>query len=426
MSQCYESDIANLLGWSPSSVLRAVDGFNSDINSNRDTQCRPTSSAHDVIDLTDSPSSFPTEAVSATGYHFSMDKIIGLEPRSDSFPPPFKRPREVNLARVEQDLSTHIPRHSLSEIKDSDCRHFTLAAEEHTTASHNCTLPDATSSLAEHRHGQREGLYSMQSTPLVDLRCSTEYLCVVIDIETTGFSPRSEHIIQLAARANWERPNEFCASDSFSEYVSLPVSRGKRIKVPYHITKLTGITAKMLRAKGVPFDKMWCKFLRWLESCSRRRCASSSGKPVVMVAHNGKMFDFPFLQATLTRFQLHHEWEKRANVICFLDSLLILRSEKAWTSDSSSNDRTTNYYHSDSAAGEVLCERPHKLGMGPLHQHLFNRKIAGAHNAATDVNALCNILNSPILRHRWKGVGNYMQFRRNEHHWLTASEDIAV
>jgi DNA polymerase III alpha subunit (gram-positive type) len=98
----------------------------------------------------------------------------------------------------------------------------------------------------------------------------------------------------LAAKAHWIRPaagcngnNSLWSSASFSEYISL-CPAGPRRKVPYHIAKLTGITSKMLRSKGIPFGIVWEKFTAWLMSCSEKK--------IVMMAHNGKAFDFPFLQ----------------------------------------------------------------------------------------------------------------------------------
>ena len=291
-------------------------------------------------------------------------------------------------------------------------------------------------------------IYVTQPHPLVDLRDSKSYISVVMDIETTGFSHSADNIIQLAARANWVKPNGLWGSENFNEYVSLPpgYTKARRKGVPHHIAKLTGITSRTLRTKGIPFECMWRKFTNWLSECSSKSISNSGkGTPVVLIAHNGKAFDFPFLHAALIKSQLHQNWERKANIVCFIDTLLILRSDEAWNSCKSKDISGIRSEKNNKENRSTLCNKevrqnsdivpaekatveslesysckPPKQSLGALHEHLFGTPIAGAHNALADVAALCSVLTSPAVRGRWQYVGNEMQLTR-----LSSSDNIS-
>ena len=520
-SNC-EEEVAALLGWSPASLLRAIDMHareeDDDEDVDKDDQtpphtaratpsqttirCSPTQpwteigagrneqktaetirptqhlhqhqqsrcpsavrcsppplvGKHVVIDLTDSPSPPPTLP------HPQQQQQRQRHKRSRAPPSP-------PLSEVMLDLSTKLSRYSLVDRNDNN--KMKCSAQRESSSSSSSSSSSNGSSGNRNINNKNTGLYVIHSTPLIDLCRPADYITVVMDIETTGFSPKTDHIIQLAARANWIKPNGLWTSDSFSEYVTLPSpssasssSRRRKKALPHHITKLTGITSKTLQTKGMAFDQMWRKFLSWLQACAGHSPLSGDqAKPIVLLAHNGKAFDFPFLQAALERFQLYpNDWERRANICCFLDTLLILRCEAAWVTESAINkeneendenvarrsaavtvtdDSCDTYQHLDGIPGSlksnrhqlratispappstapqstttrshvpVVVSKPAKLSLGALHEHLFHCEISGAHCAQADVLALCRVLGSTSLRHTWQAVGNSLQFSR--------------
>lgn len=105
---------------------------------------------------------------------------------------------------------------------------------------------------------------------------------VVFDLETTGLSPGSDDIIQVAAVR--VQNGRIRRRDSFFSYVKV-----RRPLDPF-IVALTGITERHLsNAPAAP------AVLRDFS----RYCGDS-----VLVAHNGHRFDIPFLERACARFRL--------------------------------------------------------------------------------------------------------------------------
>ncbi len=105
---------------------------------------------------------------------------------------------------------------------------------------------------------------------------------VVFDLETTGLSPGSDDIIQIAAVRILN--GRIRRSDSFFSYVK---TRGP---LDPFIVELTGITDRRLKNASAA-----AAVLREFSYY----CGDS-----VLVAHNGHRFDIPFLEHTCARFRL--------------------------------------------------------------------------------------------------------------------------
>eukprot|EP00854_Cymbomonas_tetramitiformis_P012733 gene12733-15057_t len=139
---------------------------------------------------------------------------------------------------------------------------------------------------------------------------SAERVVIVFDIETTGLKQHSDRIIEIAAMN---------AEDSSLSMVTL-VNPG-RIKLPKKITEITGIQPGDLASSKIPaFPEAARRFEEFIEA---QRSKFKSNPEVVLVAHNGRRFDVPFLE----------EEYKRANRVMpdywqFLDSLPLAR--RAW------------------------------------------------------------------------------------------------
>lgn len=102
---------------------------------------------------------------------------------------------------------------------------------------------------------------------------------IVLDLETTGFSPYSDHIIEIGALelVNLEKRRYF-------NQLSKPPK-----PLPEEITQLTGITPYELAKKGPPADALR-EFLAWM----------GPQEDVTLVGHN-IAFDMSFLDSELDR-----------------------------------------------------------------------------------------------------------------------------
>ncbi len=108
-----------------------------------------------------------------------------------------------------------------------------------------------------------------------DLDCT----CVVFDIETTGFSPVTNHIIEIGA----VRVEKGQITDRFSTFVN------PQVPIPYHIEQLTGINDNMVLSAPV-ISEVLPKFLEF--------CGDA-----VIVAHNAS-FDTSFIRENANRLGL--------------------------------------------------------------------------------------------------------------------------
>ena len=97
---------------------------------------------------------------------------------------------------------------------------------------------------------------------------------VVVDLETTGFSPRYHEIIQIAAVRM--RHGAVCERETFATFVH------PQCPVPRHITELTGISNTSVRDAPEPAACLTA-FSRFVSDAT-------------LVAHNGHRFDIPFLR----------------------------------------------------------------------------------------------------------------------------------
>jgi len=227
-----------------------------------------------------------------------------------------------------------------------------------------------------------------EAIPLVDLTLETSDAfaaapCVILlDLETTGLRYASNRIIQIAAKVLGEKQSMFNA------YV-LPVGDS----VSPFIAELTGIHQSFLETYGVPFADAYTQFRDWLLA-QRLGAPGSPPRPLVMMAHNGKNFDFDFLTVEVDRHQCLAQseatsWPEEAQVTAFVDSLLVLRDAEAWLE--------RGY-------------KPSSLAQGKLYKHLMHKDLENGHNAKYDILALEEIMMHPALAVTWRRVGNRMQF----------------
>ena len=106
---------------------------------------------------------------------------------------------------------------------------------------------------------------------------------VVFDIETTGFSPTKNRIIEIGA----VKVSEGKIVDRFSTFVDLLTP------IPFEIEKLTGITDDMVMG-AEQIDVVLPRFLEFCEGC-------------ILVAHNAR-FDMSFIMENCDRQGISHDF----------------------------------------------------------------------------------------------------------------------
>lgn len=111
---------------------------------------------------------------------------------------------------------------------------------------------------------------------------------MVIDLETTGFSPRSDYITQFALAVIRER--KLASNVSFL----LQIPEGSMNK---KASEVTGITEEMCQEHGMPrpeaMHNIYATLSNWRNVCQG-----------VFVGHNASKFDIPFLEAAFKRHSI--------------------------------------------------------------------------------------------------------------------------
>jgi DNA polymerase-3 subunit alpha (Gram-positive type) len=100
---------------------------------------------------------------------------------------------------------------------------------------------------------------------------------VCIDLETTGFSKSKDQILEFAAVAHFPKTD---AQRFFNCLVDCK-------DIPQHITALTGISEQTLKDEGAtPIKEALAAFEAFV---------NEDGERILLVGHNIKAFDLPFL-----------------------------------------------------------------------------------------------------------------------------------
>mmetsp|Transcript_14679 Transcript_14679/g.37703 ORF Transcript_14679/g.37703 Transcript_14679/m.37703 type:complete len:544 (-) Transcript_14679:2105-3736(-) len=167
--------------------------------------------------------------------------------------------------------------HALSSSSDPQDRVFGGTARDAAATYAECS--------AEQRRDTLDAMLSqlggghqrtVPSTPV-----PREPIPVMIDLETSGFSPARDSIIEIAAYAP-------LTESTFDRLVSIEDAKLRTV-----ITEVTGITDNMLQQEGVPLPEALSAFIDFVSA----QCPHGSAP--MLVAHNGKSFDFRFLAAQM-------------------------------------------------------------------------------------------------------------------------------
>ena len=126
----------------------------------------------------------------------------------------------------------------------------------------------------------------------------------ILDLETTGLSPDSDQIIEIAIK-------QFDTDKSFSSLVK-PIKKNGRY-ICDRIIEITGISNEMIDENGIS-SKSACEqlFNFIFENLSK------DIQPVFLLAHNGKRFDFIFIQR-LFRAYTEYAITNKINIINMIE-----------------------------------------------------------------------------------------------------------
>ena len=195
-------------------------------------------------------------------------------------------------------------------------------------------------------------------------------LVVVFDLETTGLTNENHRIIQLAARV-------IGSEKTFNAYINPGMA------VPKIIVELTGLSGAFLQAEGYPFSEAWKAFQVFLSEI--RACDPK--KKIVLAAHNGFDFDFPFIMAELKRSGVQLDWKDELHIDGMLDTLALARNPALW-----------KHMPKDG--------RPSGYSLTKLYKYVTGETLKNGHNAVVDCDALVHVLESDLLRGRWREIAN--------------------
>jgi DNA polymerase III epsilon subunit-like protein len=214
---------------------------------------------------------------------------------------------------------------------------------------------------------------------------------ILLDVESTGFG-KDARIIQFAAKILEAAgapgaPQQNKLSSSFNAFIK----PGPGVWVPPEILKLTGISLDVLRNQGIDFVDAWKQFVQWLHEHKLSRAEHNA--KVVVLAHNGKSFDFRLLQAEFVRHVggRNTSWTQHAEVDGLVDTLQLFRDRKLW---------------------ELAARLPpaKSYSMNALYEHILMRPQPQAHNAVADVLALESMLLANGVKDHWRTVAQDKQF----------------
>jgi DNA polymerase III epsilon subunit-like protein len=191
---------------------------------------------------------------------------------------------------------------------------------------------------------------------------------VLFDLETTGGSRTDDDIIELAAMILG--PDGIALEDGSFEALIRPSK-----DISQFITSLTGITNDMVQT-APDFRTVITEFFHFMGDVVQQHATATTTEigHIVLVAHNGRVFDVPFLMRSLCRHNLQELWiDVRYGLT--IDTLYICKRIFA-------NKAT---------------RQPTNMKLGTIFQFLTGKEMENSHRAMSDVNALYSIFRSELF-----------------------------
>jgi len=192
--------------------------------------------------------------------------------------------------------------------------------------------------------------------PCVNSLCRSQGTSkIIVDIETTGLSPKNDRIVSIAAVMT---PHHTTEVPVFSKLVN------PKRPVPERATAIHGLTDEAL-SNEPDWSVVGAEFWSWVFDHSRR-----SGV-VILVGHNIDQFDMPFILSESARHR--RSMPKHTCEVLVMDTLLMSR----------------NIFPKQVLASKKQCK---------IHEHLFSELPADQHTALGDVVALKRIFEHDAFR----------------------------
>jgi len=157
---------------------------------------------------------------------------------------------------------------------------------------------------------------------------------IVLDFETSGLNPYHDDIIEIAMKV----------LDSDNSYSTLIKPKSNECISPI-ITKLTGITNKMLAKEGIDWEDAYIQMNNWLLSLKEK----DSDNKYCIIAHNGESFDFIFLRRIFKDLKSMNKRTLSDKNILYLDTLLI--SKRLLKNRNSYNQKSLCCHYNISSEG---------------------------------------------------------------------------
>jgi DNA polymerase III epsilon subunit-like protein len=175
---------------------------------------------------------------------------------------------------------------------------------------------------------------------------------IILDFETSGLNPYHDDIIEVAMKVMGS-DNSYCCliKPKSNECIS------------NNITRITGITNKMLAKEGLDWEEAYKQINDWLLSLK-----SDNVEKYSIISHNGESFDFIFLRRIFHDLNSMNIQTLNDDNILYIDTLLL--SKRLLKNRSSYSQKN-------------LCSH-------------YNISSEGNHRAMNDVIALEELFNSLI------------------------------
>ena len=207
------------------------------------------------------------------------------------------------------------------------------------------------------------------AAPPVGATVNWDKVCYVLfDLETTGGSRTDDDIIELAAMVLG--PDGIALEDGSFESLVRPSK-----DISTFITSLTGITNDMTKTAS-DFTAVATEFFQFMVDIAENH-ATATGSDIdniILVAHNGRAFDVPFLMRSIVRHNLERLW-RDSRYGFTIDTLHI--SKRIFQ-----NKET---------------RQPTNQKLGTLFQFLTGKEMETSHRAMSDVNALYSVFRSELF-----------------------------
>jgi DNA polymerase III alpha subunit (gram-positive type) len=197
-------------------------------------------------------------------------------------------------------------------------------------------------------------------------------LYVVFDLETTGLSRKQHEIIELAA-VILDHNGIQIEDASFVQLVK-PTN-----PIPSFITTLTSITNDDVRDAD-NFKEVGGAFLRFMQQHADEYGGGGSVDHILLVGHNARVFDIPFLMQQLHVHNIHETLLTDKRFGYGLDTMRIAKESMSQT------------------ASVVV---PSAYNLKTLFQFVTGRQMENCHRALDDVKAtICVLRFEAFWRHR--------------------------